>query len=226
VFAVLSASRVSPVQLTHRNVLVLKNLQGVISAVNGSILYRIDGLDLLGEPTGDTTISVVHKEGFLKSLPSRVEKNQELRGTKRIIVNQGNVYIGKGLKDGRNILIVPVLSDDPATPHNIAHLLLLNVSFKDAAPLEMIVKALGGKYEHIKNIVQENNIAWRDHLLTTFPLEDLFGRSAEKIAESIKANHNEQQGQFVDRVGDSPDPFLTVYQLAQTDPAFIGQPKR
>jgi len=194
-FEALSANSVSPVRLAHRNVMVLKNLQGVISGINGSILYRIDGLNLLGEPTGDTTISVLRKEGMLRSLHSRVEKNPALKGTKRIIVAQGNVYIGKGLKDGRNILIVPVLSDDPAAPHNIAELLLLNVSFKDSAALQTIVKALGGKYEHIKNIVQENNIAWQDHMLTTFPLEDLFGRSAEKIADAIKAEHDKAQSQ-------------------------------
>jgi len=193
VFSTLAAHRIGLGRLTHQNVLVLKNLQGVISAVNGSILYRIEGLDLLGQPTEETKIAVVRKEGLLQSLSSRVEKSPMLRGTKRIIVCQGNVYIGKGLEDGRNILIVPVLSDDSAAPRNISRLLLLNVSFKEKAPLEAIVKALGGKYDHIKNIVHENNISWQDQILAPFPLEDLFGRSAEKIAESIMTIHGKPQ---------------------------------
>jgi glucosamine--fructose-6-phosphate aminotransferase (isomerizing) len=219
VFESLSANRVSPIRLTHGNIMVLKNLQGVILAVNGSILYRIDGLNLLGEPTEETTISIVRKHGLLSERLSRVEKDPALKGTKRIIVRQGNVYIGKGLKDGQNILIVPVLSDDSSAPRNIAQLLLLNISFKDNAPLATIVNALGGKYEHIKNIVQESNITWQDHMLTILPLEDIFGRSAEKIADAIKLVNQEAQNYldeevradkviFTDRPGTPPSrPF-------------------
>jgi glucosamine--fructose-6-phosphate aminotransferase (isomerizing) len=44
---------------------------------------------------------------------------------------------------------------------------------------------LGGKYEHIKNIVQENSVPWEDALLEIIPIEELFGRSAEKVAEFL-----------------------------------------
>ena len=37
----------------------------------------------------------------------------------------------------------------------------------------------------IKNIVQENSIAWDDRYLDLVELEELFGRSAEKIGEYI-----------------------------------------
>jgi glucosamine--fructose-6-phosphate aminotransferase (isomerizing) len=37
-------------QVINRNVIVMKNIQGVIDHVKGSILYRIDGLGLLGDP--------------------------------------------------------------------------------------------------------------------------------------------------------------------------------
>ena len=47
------------------------------------------------------------------------------------------------------------------------------------------IKALGGKYERIKNIVQEDSVPWTDdHLKIVMP-EDLFGFSAEKIGELI-----------------------------------------
>jgi len=66
--------------------------------------------------------------------------------------------------------------------------LLLNVSFRSDVPLDVIVKALGGKYEHIKNIVAENSIAWTDDHLEGLEMDFLFGRSAEKIGETILAN--------------------------------------
>ena len=94
-------------QLIHRNILVLKNLQGVVAEIRGAILYRIGKLSLLGEITDETFIEVVRKEGVLQALGSRVDKNNRLTGTKQIIVRQGNVYIGKGRKDNRSILVIP-----------------------------------------------------------------------------------------------------------------------
>jgi len=172
-------------QLTNRNIIVLKNLQGVISHIKGLTLYRIGKLNLLGEPTDESTIEVLEKKGSLKPIPSRVEKDTRLKGTKKIIVRQENVYIGKGRKDERSILVIPIISDSPEMPNMIEYLLLLNIAFKEEVPLATKIKALGGKYEHIKNIVQENSIAWDDNYLESVEIEELFGRSAEKIGEFI-----------------------------------------
>ena len=172
-------------QLTPSNVIVLRNLQGVVSKINGSILYRINKLDLLGETTEETTIELSDKRGKLKSLTSRVETDNELKGTKRIIAREGNVYIGLGRKDERSIIIIPIISDTALKPSIIEYLLLLNISFKEQVPLPIRTKALGGKYERIKNMVQENSIDWDDQYLEGIELKELFGWSAEKIAESI-----------------------------------------
>ena len=172
-------------QLINRNIIVLKNLQVVISHIEGSTLYKIGNLNFLGEPTNDTTIEVLEKNGSLKIIPSRVEKDTKLKGTKRIIVRQQNVYIGKGRKDDRSILVIPIISDSPEMPNMIEYLLLLNISFKEEIPLAAKIKALGGKYEHIQNIVQENSIVWDDNYLESVEIQELFGRSAEKIGELI-----------------------------------------
>ncbi len=140
---------------------------------------------MLGEITEATTIEILRKAGELKPLPSRVETDNRLKGTKEIIVRRGNVYIGKGRKDGRSILIVPAISEQPNRSNLIEYLLLLNIAFRDDVALRDKVKALGGKYTHIRNIVQENNIVWEDQLLETIEMEELFGRSAEKIGERI-----------------------------------------
>jgi len=172
-------------QLINKNIVVLKNLQRIISHIEGLILYRIGNLNLLGEPTDESTIEVLEKEGSLKPIPSRVEKDNILKGTKRIIVRHGNVYIGKGRKDNRSILVIPIISDSPEMPNMIEYLLLLNITFKEEVSLAVRIKALGGKYEHIKNIVQENSIAWDDNYFESVEIEELFGRSAEKIGEFI-----------------------------------------
>jgi glucosamine--fructose-6-phosphate aminotransferase (isomerizing) len=187
VFAALTAENFSIAQLTPTNLIVLKNVQGIIREIDGSVLYRIDGLNLLGEPGEATTIDVLHKRGATAAIPSRVETDRTLKGSKRIIVRQGNVYIGKGRKDDRSILVIPLLSASPDGGNRVEHLLLLHIAFKERVPLNQKIRALGGKYEHIKNIVQENSVVWEDTMLDQVPVDELFGRSAEKIGEVIVA---------------------------------------
>jgi glucosamine--fructose-6-phosphate aminotransferase (isomerizing) len=184
-FDVLNRYGFKPSQLINRNVLVLRNLQGVIADIRGAILYKIGNLNLLGELTEDATITVIKKEGVLAAIPSRVETDQLLKGTKRIIVERGNVYIGKGRKDGRSIVVIPTTSTDASGPNIIEHLLLLNIAFRKDVSLGTKIRALGGKYDHIKNIVQENSIFWQEKYVDLVAIDDLFGRSAEKIGETI-----------------------------------------
>jgi glucosamine--fructose-6-phosphate aminotransferase (isomerizing) len=172
-------------QLTNKNIIVTKNLQGIVANVLGTILYRVQGLDLLGEPTENTTIEIIKKTGSLKPLASRVETDAHLKGTKRIIVRNKNVYIGIGRKDDRSFIVIPVQSDAPDSPNLIEYLLLLHITLKTDVPLAAKVKALGEKLEHIRNIVQENSIKWKDEYLELVEMQELFGRSAEKTGEHI-----------------------------------------
>ncbi|MBW2608203.1 MAG: SIS domain-containing protein [Deltaproteobacteria bacterium] len=184
-FEALDAHNFKTSQLINRNILVLKNLQQIIFDIKGAIRYKIGNLNLLGEPTDETTIEVLKKEGVLKPIPSRVETDTKLKGTKKIIVRQGNVYIGIGRKDDRTIIVIPIISTSPDMPNMIEYLLLLNIGFKENIPLSTKIKALGGKYEHIKNIVQENSVPWDDRHLELVETDNLFGSSAEKIGELI-----------------------------------------
>ncbi|MBF0230435.1 MAG: SIS domain-containing protein [Desulfamplus sp.] len=179
-------------QITNKNVVVIKNLQEVVAVVKGALLYKISGLNLLGEPTNETRVDVVSKTGITASEVSRVETEHQLKGTKNIIVREGNVYIGKGRKDGRSILVIPVLSASPNSSV-IEYLLSLHVEFKDSAQVSLLnkIKALGGKYTRIKDIILETDvIKWDDTLLDLVEIETLFGDSGEKIAEAIIKRKN------------------------------------
>ncbi len=184
-FDALATHKFSPAQLTPNNIIVLRNVQEIISAVKGAILYRINGLDLLGEVTDKTTIEIIKKEGVLRPIPSRVEMDKRLKGTKRIIVQEKNVYIGKGRKDNRSMVVTPITSSSHAKTNVIEYLLLLNVEFKNEVPLASKIKALGGKYEKIKNIVHENSVPWENKFIELVDMKELFGSSAEKIGEYI-----------------------------------------
>jgi glucosamine--fructose-6-phosphate aminotransferase (isomerizing) len=77
-------------------------------------------------------------------------------------------------------------------PNIIENILLLTISFKENVPLAVKIKALGGKYERIKNIVQENSVKWDDQHLELVEMKALFGISAEKIGDFIvsRINHS------------------------------------
>ncbi|MBW1989391.1 MAG: SIS domain-containing protein [Deltaproteobacteria bacterium] len=184
-FEALARHGFSTDQLINRNVLVLKNLQKVVKNIKGTTLYRIGGLSLLGEPTDKSFITLVLKEGTAANIPSRVEEDRTLKGTKRIIVARGNVYIGKGRKDNRSLVAVPLIGGKGPRAHFIEHLLLWEIGFLEDVPTRDKARALGGKGEHIKNLVQESSRNWEDSYLDLVPLPELFGRSAEKIAEAI-----------------------------------------
>ncbi|MEA3428322.1 MAG: SIS domain-containing protein [Thermodesulfobacteriota bacterium] len=186
-FKALAAHNLNISQLTNRNIVVLRNLQGVVAGIEGSILYKIGGLNLLGEPTDEATIQITNKDGTLKTIPSRVEKDTILKGTKRIVVREGNVYTGIGKRDDRSMIIVPVFSSSHATPNMIEYLFLLHISFKKNVSTSTKINALGGKYKRIKSIVQENSVAWDDKYIEFVDMRSLFGISAEKISEIIVA---------------------------------------
>ncbi|WP_291462006.1 SIS domain-containing protein [Desulfobacula sp.] len=188
IFDELNANDIQISQITNKNVLVIKNLQEVISKVNGAFLYQISGLSLLGEVTPETKIKIVNKTGVLKEEHSRVETDPRLKGTKNIIVREGNVYIGKGRKDNKNILVIPGISSNPATPNIIEYILSLNISFKTSSnvPLLKKIKALGGKYNRLKDwILESDNFQWDDKYLNLVEVETLFGDTAEKVVEKI-----------------------------------------
>ena len=188
IFDELNANDIHISQITNKNVLVIKNLQEIISKINGAFLYQITGLNLLGEVTRETKIKIVNKTGALKHEHSRVETDQKLKGTKNIIVREGNVYIGKGRKDNKNILVIPVISSNPATPNIIEYILSLNITFKPSSdvPLLKKIKALGGKYNRLKDwILESDNFQWDDRYLNLVEVETLFGDTAEKVVEKI-----------------------------------------
>jgi len=184
-FEQLSKHNIGIDQLTNRNVIVLKNLQGIVKDIKGSVLYKIDNLSLLGDITEKTTIVVVKKYGVLKNVVSRIETDTKLKGTKNIIVREGNIFVGRGRKDNREILIIPVISSSPDALNKIEYLLSLNITYQMKVPLFVKIKAYGAKLERLRSIVQENNIKWDDKYLDFVNTDDLFGDSADKTCDSI-----------------------------------------
>ncbi|MEY3805359.1 MAG: putative glucosamine-6-phosphate synthase, partial [Actinomycetota bacterium] len=90
-------------QVPYEILKVLAALDPAVESVNGFTRYSISG-----EPTsGTASVSIVDRGGLARELPSRVETNSTLLGTKRRVAAEQELLVAKGRKDGRTVIFVP-----------------------------------------------------------------------------------------------------------------------
>jgi len=182
VFDLLEELTFAAKDLTYRNVMTISRIQPAISAVRGYTVYAIDNLDVQGNPTEDSTITIRQKGGVAKDMKSRAETSAMLMGTKRTIVSTGHVYIGKGKADGAAIVILPLLGENEL----VSNLLLLHVDYNELLSSSKKKEVLGYRYNDIRNLVNEYNMVWDDNYLEKIELADLFSEPLEALTGRIK----------------------------------------
>jgi len=168
--------------LTGKNIMALKNVQPAVAAIQGYTLYHISNLDGEGNPTEESLIEIVRREGVSLRMASRVEGHRKLMGTKRTIASMGHIYIGFGRSDGATIIIIPLLGKNSRTEN----LLLLHVRYRDDMTIDEKKEALGYRYNDIRNMINEYNLPWTDQYLATMPMAALIGEPVEFIADQIR----------------------------------------
>jgi glucosamine--fructose-6-phosphate aminotransferase (isomerizing) len=166
--------------IAHR----LRQLQPAIADILGYSYYEIAGLSATGQPTDQSTIHLIKREGVSLSMPSRSALSPvRLVGTKRAVVQKGSLFIGIGLGDKHPILIVPLFSPKSI----ISHQLLMHVNFADKIEAPQARGVLGDMYEDVRNMVTEANITWTDQLLTLLSPEFLCTHSVGEIVAEIES---------------------------------------
>jgi glucosamine--fructose-6-phosphate aminotransferase (isomerizing) len=168
--------------LTQRDVLTIKRLQPAVEAVRGYTQYRLEGLDEDGMPTDASTISVERRGGLAEGMKSRAENGAPLMGSKRTLVKNREVFAGGGRSDGASIFIIPLLG----AGYTLERLLLFHVDFAEGLSVAQKREVLGEKLPEIRNILNEENLAWRDDYIRDIPMKFLLGEAAEVIADAIK----------------------------------------
>ncbi|MGV8058627.1 MAG: SIS domain-containing protein [Smithellaceae bacterium] len=182
VFDLLEELQYSAKDLTYKNVLTIRRIQPAILAVRGYTIYEIDNLDAEGNPAENTLVAVRKKGGVAISMASRTETASPLMGTKRTIVSTGHVYIGRGKSDGAAIALLPLLGEN----NFISSLLLIHIDYNELLSLPEKKKALGYRYNDIRNLVNEYNVDWDDNYLEKIQISDLLSEPIEEIARRIK----------------------------------------
>jgi glucosamine--fructose-6-phosphate aminotransferase (isomerizing) len=160
----------------------LAAIEPAVECALGAVHYVLEGLSPLGAPTDTSHLRVLGKSGVAQGIASRAEAGAPLRGTKRFVVRSPRIWIGHGQRDGRCLLLCPLYGGA-----QVAGLGLVHVRFKADLDRRTRVRALRaiGRYEDLKCVVTEGDVAWDDAFLDDFASEELLTASAERLAESI-----------------------------------------
>jgi glutamine---fructose-6-phosphate transaminase (isomerizing) len=153
-------------RLSYRTLKVLADLDPAVDAVVGFTRYRIEG-----DPASDALISIVDRGGLSRDVPSRVDRNAQLLGTKRRVASDREVLVARGRTDGRTVVFVPEVKGGTCTG-----ITLLHVRFHDRLPAAVMRGVLQGydhRYDRLVDWVSETEGTFRDDRLADLPVADL-----------------------------------------------------
>jgi glucosamine--fructose-6-phosphate aminotransferase (isomerizing) len=168
-------------RISYRTLKALSDLDPAVEDVTGFIRYAIEG----DPESGEAHISIVDRGGLAREVPSRVERNPVLLGTKRRVASDKEVLVARGRADGRTVLIVPEVKGAHATG-----ITLLHVRFADrlsAATAKSVLQGYRGRYELLTDWVTETEASFRDDLLGDVPVIDLLTLPVTELAERWRA---------------------------------------
>jgi glutamine---fructose-6-phosphate transaminase (isomerizing) len=155
----------------------LAALDPAVEAVNGFTRYRIEG-----DPAGsEATIEIVDRGGVSLNVPSRVERDSHLVGTKRRVAMERELLVARGRRDGRTVLMVPEVKGRQCTGITLVH-----VRFADrlAAPVaRAVLQGWDHRYDRLVDWVAETEGGFRDDLLAEIPVVDLLTVPVSELAE-------------------------------------------
>jgi glucosamine--fructose-6-phosphate aminotransferase (isomerizing) len=153
-------------RLSYRALKVLADLDPAVDGVAGVAHDRLDG-----DPATDATISIVERGGMSLEVPSRVETNSHLLGTKRRVASEREVLVARGRSDGRTVIFVPEVKVGTCTG-----ITLLHVRFHDrlpAAAMRGVLQGYDRRYDRLVDWVTETEGSFREDLLASLPVADL-----------------------------------------------------
>jgi glucosamine--fructose-6-phosphate aminotransferase (isomerizing) len=156
---------------------VLADLDPAVADVTGFIRYRIEG----DPDSGHATISIVDRGGLALDVPSRVERNNALLGTKRRVAAEREVLVARGRRDGRTVIFVPEVKANETTG-----ITLLHVRFHERLPVAVMRTVLQGydrRYNRLVDWVAETEGSFRDDRLGEMSVADLLILPISEMAD-------------------------------------------
>jgi glucosamine--fructose-6-phosphate aminotransferase (isomerizing) len=163
--------------LAYRTLKVLADLDPAVEAVVGYTRYSIDG-----DPSGtNATIAIVDRGGLSRDVPSRVDRNPSLVGTKRRVASERDVLVARGRSDGRTVIFIPEVK----TGQTVG-ITLLHVRFHDrlnASVMRGVLQGYDRRYDRLVDWVSETEGEMRDDLLSELSVADLLILPISEMAD-------------------------------------------
>jgi glucosamine--fructose-6-phosphate aminotransferase (isomerizing) len=157
--------------LTYRTLKVLADLDPAVLEVIGFTRYAVDA----------EHIEVIDRGGIARDVPSRVERSNQLVGTKRRVADERNVLVARGRSDGRTVIFVPEVKSGSCTG-----ITLLHVRFHDRidpATMRSVLQGYDRRYDRLVDWVTETEGSFDDSRLGVLPVVDLLVRPISETAD-------------------------------------------
>jgi len=146
--------------LAYHTLKVLADLDPAVAEVTGFTRYRVD----------DKTISIVDRDGISRDLPSRVDTDSRLVGTKHRVAESREVLVARGRRDQRTVIFVPEVKAGTCTG-----ITLLHVRFHDrldAAVMKGVLQGYDNRYSRLVDWVSETEGEFDESKLAELPVAD------------------------------------------------------
>lgn len=172
-------------RLAYATLKALADLDSAVDEVLGYTRYSIEGIPG-GEGDSAATITVVDKGGIARDIPSRVEGNPRLRGTKHQVALERRVFVNLGRSDGRTTVLVPEVKGNQTTGMTLVHVLLHDTIDEHAARSVLI--GYRGRYGALRDAVMETEPTFRDDLLSSVPVVELLTAPIQNLADRWRSS--------------------------------------
>jgi len=162
--------------LTTKDGFTARRLQKAISAIEGYTLYNV------GKGAEEAPVlSIEKRDGASLNMKSRAEMPGPIKGTKKTIMNTGDIYAGLGKSDKKPIVIIPLLGPNRI----IDYILLLHVAFNRDLTISEKKEITGNKVNSVSDLINERDVPWNDKYMEGLPIEFLLGEGDDVIATKI-----------------------------------------
>ena len=147
--------------LAYRTLRVLAALDPAVEAVTGYTRYDIDG----------EAISIIDRDGISRDLPSRVEGEGVLRGTKHRVAENREVLVARGRRDGRIVILVPEVKGSTCTGITLLHVALRDRLDPSAA--RGVLQGYDQRFDRLVDWVTETEGSFDESVLARIDVADL-----------------------------------------------------
>jgi glutamine---fructose-6-phosphate transaminase (isomerizing) len=162
--------------LSYRVLRTLVALDPAVAQVTGFTRYRIDG-----DVNGDATIHVVDRGGIAVDLRSRTEDDPRLVGSKHRVTTTRDVWVVRGARDGRTVVIVPEVKDNVTVGLTLLHARFVPHLAADVA--RTVLQGYQGRYGALRDAVTETTPTFDDSRLASL---DVVGLLTDPVLDQAK----------------------------------------